>query len=236
MILIKFTTLITLLLLPVKGDDSNRICASDVVIERNMLAMNLTIADQKTEICALKARLERLERLHDVTTLPEVNMSTTTEMWGVFNKDYFRTIALSKDELDTIKLSKKLCEEGWVHFQRQCYYFSKRKRSWDNANTSCEDMGGHLATVDSKEINIFIRNYRSRFVRFWIGGRSNDTNWQWAGTGSALEYTAWCPEQPDGKGVLCLSFLKLVPPVCFWTDRKCRYREAYICQRPVKAL
>lgn len=218
--------------LPVKGDNSTVMCNCDERMERQLLAINLTIADQKTEICELKARLDRLEG--------QLNTSAVTDNLGlnILQKIIDQHLPLARKILNSGVDERRFCPDGWVYFETQCYYFSKHKRSWHLANAFCAGKDGHLATADNEAVNIFIYAHFSRSVRFWIGGRKRGTDnpWQWTGNGNEFQYTAWCPEQPDGLGDLCLSFLKLVPAECYWTDRKCKFQEAFICQRPANGM
>ncbi|OWF39795.1 C-type lectin domain family 4 member M-like [Mizuhopecten yessoensis] len=234
-----------LLLICVKGDNSNGTCDNDDAMLRNILSINLTIADQKTEICSLKTRIERIERLHGLAPSTDVQQidATLDQYHHIMKKLFHRRITdVAFKEIRKLNESYHnttagaLCTEDWQHFQGQCYFFSKDKHSWDDANTSCAAMDSRLAIADNEQINSFIRNDKNRFVRYWIGGKEEGKMWMWAGTGNPLSYTAWCPEQPDGSGTLCVSFLKLVPPTCYWTDRKCKYRQAYICQRPIENI
>ncbi|XP_060073949.1 C-type lectin 1-like [Ylistrum balloti] len=222
-------------LLPVKGDNSTDPCVIDDVIMRNLLSMNLTITDQKAEICSLKSRLERIERIHDMASSPEVHdiAIDNSLVLKVLNQIIYSRLMSVADSFNNTIITNKTCKDDWVHFQGQCYYLSDRKMSWDSAHDSCLSMNARLAIMDDEDINIFVRNITPRFRRYWIGGRTEGKTWQWVATGSDFKYTAWCPEQPDGKGVRCLSFFHLVPQICYWTDRKCKFREEYICQRPL---
>ncbi len=46
--------------------------------------------------------------------------------------------------------------------------FASDRISWSNAKTKCEEMGGHLATLDSEEELGFVRGYKRKTV-LWIG-------------------------------------------------------------------
>ena len=68
------------------------------------------------------------------------------------------------------------------------------------AKTKCEEMGGHLATINSKEENDYIYNMIKNddvFKCWHIGGQKNsDTKrWEWI-TKEAFNYTNWDTDEP----------------------------------------
>ena len=67
--------------------------------------------------------------------------------------------------------------------------------TWDEAKALCEEKGGHLATITTKEEQAFIESINSS--EKWIGGfRDNNFVWQWV-TGEAWDYTAWEDGEPN---------------------------------------
>ena len=44
-------------------------------------------------------------------------------------------------------------EEGWSHFGQSCYLFVEREIDQPNAAFDCEQMGAHLVSVDSAQVN-----------------------------------------------------------------------------------
>ena len=58
------------------------------------------------------------------------------------------------------------------------------KKTWDQAQGMCQDMGGYLATLDSWDEIYWLKGYRSshpslRPERMHIGGRKIDGVWYW---------------------------------------------------------
>lgn len=73
--------------------------------------------------------------------------------------------------------------------------------TWNEAKAKCESLGGHLATITSKEEQDAIANAIQSCVRsaFYLGGEMGEDTWI---TGEPIEYTNWAEGQPDNsKGV-----------------------------------
>ena len=48
------------------------------------------------------------------------------------------------------------CDAGWSGFEDHCYFFSKGKRTWQEARAVCEQEGADLATIQNQGENDFI--------------------------------------------------------------------------------
>jgi len=90
--------------------------------------------------------------------------------------------------------------------------------TWTEAKDDCEKRGGHLATISSKEEQIFIRDLlvkQNNKNFYWIGGYYEKGKWQWV-TGENFKFTNWIPGQPDRKnGANKISISSSKP---YWTD------------------
>jgi serine/threonine protein kinase len=93
------------------------------------------------------------------------------------------------------------------------YQFSPEKLDWDAAKAAAEAMGGHLATITSKEENDWVlQTFVSKLpedLSIWLGGTSNNPTrtWTWV-TGEPFAFTAWGANEPGGSGIefaLCFS-------------------------------
>ena len=71
---------------------------------------------------------------------------------------------------------------------------------WEDAKKYCEKLGGHLATVTSKEEQNFLQGLiekQGTKNSYWLGGYINKIGmWNWV-TGEKFNYTNWGPGQPD---------------------------------------
>lgn len=75
--------------------------------------------------------------------------------------------------------------------------------TWDQAYKMCEEMGGHLVTITSKEENEFVLNLSkqaglNQFI--WLGGYANgDRKWFWV-TDEGFSYSNWGNGEPNNSG------------------------------------
>jgi len=93
------------------------------------------------------------------------------------------------------------------YFNGSHYYLSNSSLTWIESNVVCNELGGHLATVNSEEENQFISNINAN-TTVWIGLIQNtesddynepDGGWEWV-TGEPYEYTSWGASKPGDSG------------------------------------
>lgn len=126
----------------------------------------------------------------------------------------------SAHELGTRDVQLNLCNES---YKGECYKVftpvktikaDDKKRdqryeifvediSWEDAARKCQEMGGHLATITSKdEMNEIIKLAESKNITYvWLGGYTSyddDGNvfGHWV-TGEDFSYSAWCDGEPS---------------------------------------
>ena len=99
------------------------------------------------------------------------------------------------------------CKENWEKHQDSCFYWSKERLRWIDAEEFCSKLGGHLASVTSNASNDYILrkiksmpwNIRDPYQRqLWFGGfdKENEGEWKWTDS-SPWEFTKWMPNQPS---------------------------------------
>lgn len=75
--------------------------------------------------------------------------------------------------------------------------------SWKDAETYCEALGGHLATVQDSGEELFLADLiqYGKKNSYWIGLHDsvNENQWQWV-TGEDFIYSDWYEYQPDNSG------------------------------------
>ena len=106
-----------------------------------------------------------------------------------------------------------------------------KKVSWQKAEEFCQQKGGHLASIASKEEQEELVNLvGDRF--FWLGGSDAQREGQWTwndGTPWKMDY--WNQSEPNGRGgENCLAILKEA-----WTDRDCENKntlDGFVCRLP----
>jgi hypothetical protein len=107
------------------------------------------------------------------------------------------------------------------------------------AEQRCVDWGGHLASVESPEEDVFLDDWPAQLAipfadgsGIWLGGTDAvlDGDFRWWDT-SPLAFAGWAPNQPDnGVGVDCIE--KRNDGSALWYDRRCTDPQAFVCERP----
>ena len=96
-------------------------------------------------------------------------------------------------------------EEAAV-FNGHSYMVYDEPMTWTEAKAACEEKGGHLATVTSREERDFISglvetnaaNNGGGKYHYWLGGtdEKSEGSWEWV-TGETWGYSNWCENQPN---------------------------------------
>lgn len=117
---------------------------------------------------------------------------------------------LSVETTQTSEVNPGACPAGWYQGQGACYInlvSEPRRRSWQNATSTCRELGGHLATPNSAVENefiwgLFLASFPSDtkpLAGLWIGctaGAINNDNydsgvdWQCIGDTTEVMYRA----------------------------------------------
>lgn len=111
------------------------------------------------------------------------------------------------------KAESKITEEIFVinksdNLEMSCFnghYYTAIGKSgkWKDAKAYCEEFGGHLATITSKEENdfIFSKLKALSISNCWIGATDSvkEGTWKWV-TGEAFSYTNWMSGEPNKSG------------------------------------
>ncbi|XP_032643791.1 C-type lectin domain family 2 member B-like [Chelonoidis abingdonii] len=72
------------------------------------------------------------------------------------------------------------CPDGWVGYQRKCYYFSEAEGNWNHSQRHCSSLCASLAAIDSGQEMDFMLRYKGKFDH-WIGLRRYwGQPWKWA--------------------------------------------------------
>ncbi|XP_053234754.1 C-type lectin domain family 2 member D-like, partial [Podarcis raffonei] len=72
------------------------------------------------------------------------------------------------------------CPDGWIGYQRKCYYFSDSERNWTYSHNYCASFDASLVVIDSQEEMSFLRRYKGPHDH-WIGLQRMDDQepWKW---------------------------------------------------------
>jgi Lectin C-type domain len=95
-------------------------------------------------------------------------------------------------------------------FNGHAYKLVLEVLTWHQAKKRCEEMGGHLAIIESEPENSFVFNLAKKGMApvgkwdgVWLGGTDEQKEGEWlAIDGSAMRFTNWCqqPPQPNNAG------------------------------------
>ncbi|XP_062382778.1 C-type mannose receptor 2-like [Sardina pilchardus] len=125
----------------------------------------------------------------------------------------------------------RTCPVGWSEFGSRCFQFVYTGRAWDESERNCMAMGGHLASVHSRDELLFIKNLiqrvSSNVQRTWIGGTdaAQEGVWFWS-DGSRFDYTHWKTGEPNNRGGAenCIHLNGE-----YWNDISCEYSYSSVC-------
>ncbi|XP_045443699.1 C-type lectin domain family 2 member B [Pipistrellus kuhlii] len=64
--------------------------------------------------------------------------------------------------------TQSFCPDGWIGFQKNCYYFSKQEEDWNSSKHQCFTQHADLTVIDTKEEMNFLRQQKC-IHDLWIG-------------------------------------------------------------------
>ena len=132
--------------------------------------------------------------------------------------------------------------DGWTKFNDHCYLYNILRRTWSQAQSTCENFGGHLATIQDVEEDQFIRMFINESKTAindltpsytWIGATDSlkEGTWVWV-TGQPIgkSYTNWRGGGPSNghhgsHDEDCLDYSN------GWNDNDCSQWYHFICEK-----
>uniref|UniRef100_A0A3B4GTK3 C-type lectin domain-containing protein n=1 Tax=Pundamilia nyererei TaxID=303518 RepID=A0A3B4GTK3_9CICH len=100
------------------------------------------------------------------------------------------------------------CPAGWTWFGGRCFIVNSSQKNWTDAESSCQTLGGNLASYHSTAEYTFIRELirtaAGSYPTAWVGGNDretvSETMWMWS-DGSQFDFPNWAKGEPnDYKG------------------------------------
>lgn len=55
-------------------------------------------------------------------------------------------------------LAAQGCADNWVEFEDICYFYSRERMNWTNAEQHCRDLNSHLLSITSQQEQIFVNS------------------------------------------------------------------------------
>uniref|UniRef100_A0A8C0UYT6 Macrophage mannose receptor 1-like n=1 Tax=Cyanistes caeruleus TaxID=156563 RepID=A0A8C0UYT6_CYACU len=126
------------------------------------------------------------------------------------------------------------CPDGWVPYVDHCYKIFRDSKGWEEASTSCQKEGSHLASIQSLEEHSFIVSqlgYKPT-DKLWIGlnDRKVQMYFEWS-DGTPVTYTKWHLGQPSTTNNRPEDCVLIKGQNGYWADHICDRKAGYICKR-----
>ncbi|XP_005867845.1 PREDICTED: C-type lectin domain family 4 member F isoform X2 [Myotis brandtii] len=199
--------------------DAEALNSKTRMLESNLQAANVEVQRLKGEVASTKALTAQVQ---------EQQRSLETLRAAFASQEQLQK---SQNEL------LQLILQGWKVYNRNMYYFSHVKKSWQEAEKSCVSQGAHLASVTSAEEQAYLTEF-TRSSNYWIGlnDRGTEGSWRWI-DGTPFNYARsrvfWNDNQPDnwqhgnGQDEDCVHVQQK------WNDNNCNTLYQWICKKPL---
>ncbi|XP_069391438.1 C-type lectin-like isoform X2 [Paralichthys olivaceus] len=153
-------------------------------------------------------------------------------------------IASMKFQLPILRESCRLCPTGWVLMNSVCYYFAFSNvdgtKTWKRARNFCQDDGGDLVIMDSKDkVNLTVNALRNYYTdstspsSFWIGLNyiHEEETWKWL-NGTSLAEGYWDDGEPTVSGTdACANVYPKQNFFKSWSSTLCNEKKKWICEK-----
>ncbi|KFQ22539.1 Macrophage mannose receptor 1, partial [Mesitornis unicolor] len=126
------------------------------------------------------------------------------------------------------------CPDGWVPYIDYCYKIFRETKAWEEALTSCQKEGSHLASIHSIEEHSFTVSqlgYKPA-DKLWIGLNDHKVQmyFEWS-DGTAVTYTKWHRGEPSTTNNRPEDCVLMKGQYGYWADYVCKKKAGYICKR-----
>ncbi|XP_044077016.1 macrophage mannose receptor 1-like [Siniperca chuatsi] len=90
------------------------------------------------------------------------------------------------------------CPQNWKKFDSKCYnIINTQNKTWDGAQTQCKSMGGNLASILSRHVQVFLTTKMAEAptTDLWIGLHNSEGNQFYWTDGRPMRYNNWGSER-----------------------------------------
>uniref|UniRef100_A0A8C5NNV4 MRC1 protein n=1 Tax=Junco hyemalis TaxID=40217 RepID=A0A8C5NNV4_JUNHY len=138
-------------------------------------------------------------------------------------------LILPSGDVESVK-----CPEEWLPYGGHCFMVNRDPKEWREAQISCNDSSGDLASIHNPEEHGFILSqlgYRA-VDELWIGLNDLKTQmyFEWS-DGTPVTYTKWLPGEPTHEVTGQEDCVIMAGKNGYWADSACDRKLGYICRR-----
>ncbi|NXE05182.1 MRC1 protein, partial [Lophotis ruficrista] len=134
-----------------------------------------------------------------------------------------------------------ICPDGWLPYVDNCYKIFRETKRWEEALTSCQKEGSHLASIQSLEEHSFIVSRLGYILCFhtlepadklWIGLNDHKVQmyFEWS-DGTPVTYAKWHLGEPSTTNNKPEDCVLIKGQYGYWADYVCEKKAGYICKR-----
>ncbi|XP_050984261.1 galactose-specific lectin nattectin isoform X2 [Labeo rohita] len=127
-------------------------------------------------------------------------------------------------------LNASACQSGWAQFGYRCFKAFNYDTSWSDAEMTCLNYGGNLASVHSQTEYNFLRVLIYSDKSFWIGGYDavSEGKWFWS-DGTKMNFRLWSPIEPNNEGGIENCIEMNFRATGLWNDLDCNIKRPFVC-------
>ncbi|XP_061636776.1 galactose-specific lectin nattectin-like [Phyllopteryx taeniolatus] len=129
------------------------------------------------------------------------------------------------------------CPKGWTQLDKYCYIYQHDPRSFKDAESLCNILGGNLVSINSlKEHAVIvelIREGAGAVVDTWIGTHDaiEEDDFVWT-DGEVVNFRNFGAGQPDNAGGV-EDCVEIEADDSLWDDDECTEANPFLCKRAV---
>ena len=134
------------------------------------------------------------------------------------------------------------CTSDWSHFKSYCYFVSKERKPWDDAQNFCEKQEGELVEITSFEENEYVfklvNKRESSHERVWIGLRYDQEVNKFLWSDKAVPYFQYWRnpiERQGNSSKPCVYMFTNKYEPCkapgSWNDVTCGSLNGFVCKK-----
>ncbi|KAH9490404.1 hypothetical protein Btru_035117 [Bulinus truncatus] len=121
------------------------------------------------------------------------------------------------------------CPAQGFGYGATCYVINDTPKTWAEAQQSCAQINGNLATITDRITGAFITSELvNKVSSYWIGLSNLNGNYTWV-SGSSLLYTSWAPSHTGNEQNMCVA-IRSQSPVGLWENLQCQQPQPFLCE------